>query len=302
MRPRTYLGRGRTWHIDDTTRGSGTPRAPRSPACCVLALGTAVADRERDCPAPRPTSSAPPPRRPARSQARGHDGTGVTVAVIDTGVADVPGIDGKRHPPGEHLRRTRRRRPVRARHVRRGPRARGRARRRDRLDQALRRQRLGRRHAGARRAAVGDRQQGALLDRRRQPLVRQRLEAVRVREPAQLRGAAGLGRRHRRRRLRRQPRRPARHRHQAGRRSADHLRRRDRRARHRRRASDDTIPAFVSRGPTQDGLSKPDLVAPGTRLVSLRAPGSTVDIAAPAGARRRRTASAAAAPRSPHRS
>ncbi len=40
---------------------------------------------------------------------------------------------------------------------------------------------------------------------------------------------------------------------------------------------DDTIPPFVSRGPTQDGLSKPDLVAPGTRLISLRAPGSTVD-------------------------
>jgi len=40
---------------------------------------------------------------------------------------------------------------------------------------------------------------------------------------------------------------------------------------------DDTIPSFNSRGPTQDGLSKPDLVAPGTSLVSLRAPGSTID-------------------------
>lgn len=45
--------------------------------------------------------------------------------------------------------------------------------------------------------------------------------------------------------------------------------------------SDDDIPSFVSRGPTQDGLAKPDLVAPGTRLVSLRAPGSTVDVANP---------------------
>ncbi|MCW2956645.1 MAG: peptidase [Thermoleophilia bacterium] len=44
---------------------------------------------------------------------------------------------------------------------------------------------------------------------------------------------------------------------------------------------DDDIPAFGSRGPTQDGLTKPDLVAPGTRLVSLRAPGSTVDTANP---------------------
>lgn len=40
---------------------------------------------------------------------------------------------------------------------------------------------------------------------------------------------------------------------------------------------DDTIPTFVSRGPTQDGLAKPDLVAPGARVISLRAPGSTVD-------------------------
>jgi serine protease AprX len=41
--------------------------------------------------------------------------------------------------------------------------------------------------------------------------------------------------------------------------------------------SDDSIPTFVSRGPTQDGLAKPDLVAPGTHVVSVRAPGSTID-------------------------
>jgi len=45
--------------------------------------------------------------------------------------------------------------------------------------------------------------------------------------------------------------------------------------------SDDVIPAFGSRGPTQDGLAKPDIVAPGTRVVSLRAPGSTADTSAP---------------------
>jgi serine protease AprX len=44
---------------------------------------------------------------------------------------------------------------------------------------------------------------------------------------------------------------------------------------------DDTIPAFGSRGPTQDGLTKPDIVAPGTRVVSLRAPGSSADVSAP---------------------
>ncbi|MCW2924700.1 MAG: peptidase and in kexin sedolisin [Thermoleophilia bacterium] len=45
--------------------------------------------------------------------------------------------------------------------------------------------------------------------------------------------------------------------------------------------SDDTIPSFVSRGPTQDGIAKPDLVAPGTHVESLRAPGSTIDVANP---------------------
>lgn len=47
------------------------------------------------------------------------------------------------------------------------------------------------------------------------------------------------------------------------------------------RLSDDTIPTFVSRGPTADGLAKPDLVAPGSHIVSLRAPGSTIDTAHP---------------------
>jgi serine protease AprX len=45
--------------------------------------------------------------------------------------------------------------------------------------------------------------------------------------------------------------------------------------------SDDLAAAFSSRGPTQDGVSKPDLIAPGISLVSLRAPGSTIDVAHP---------------------
>jgi serine protease AprX len=44
---------------------------------------------------------------------------------------------------------------------------------------------------------------------------------------------------------------------------------------------DDTIPDFVSRGPTQDGLAKPDVTAPGAHLVSVRDPGSTVDTGYP---------------------
>lgn len=43
------------------------------------------------------------------------------------------------------------------------------------------------------------------------------------------------------------------------------------------RLFDDTIPDFVSRGPTRAGIAKPDLIAPGQSLISLRAPGSTVD-------------------------
>lgn len=41
--------------------------------------------------------------------------------------------------------------------------------------------------------------------------------------------------------------------------------------------SDDIIAEFSSRGPTVDGLIKPDIVAPGTDIISLRAAGSTSD-------------------------
>ncbi|TMK51067.1 MAG: peptidase S8 and S53 subtilisin kexin sedolisin, partial [Actinobacteria bacterium] len=41
---------------------------------------------------------------------------------------------------------------------------------------------------------------------------------------------------------------------------------------------DDFIPDFSARGPTaSDGITKPDIVAPGTHIVSLRSPGSTID-------------------------
>ena len=40
---------------------------------------------------------------------------------------------------------------------------------------------------------------------------------------------------------------------------------------------DDRLPAFSSWGPTAHGHAKPDLVAPGGRVVSLRAPGSKID-------------------------
>ena len=43
-----------------------------------------------------------------------------------------------------------------------------------------------------------------------------------------------------------------------------------------------TVAAFSGVGPTSDGYSKPDLLAPGVSIVSLRAPGSTIDLARPA--------------------
>ncbi len=45
--------------------------------------------------------------------------------------------------------------------------------------------------------------------------------------------------------------------------------------------SDDRLPDFSGRGPTAGGLAKPDVVAPGAHLVSLRSVGSTIDTAYP---------------------
>lgn len=41
--------------------------------------------------------------------------------------------------------------------------------------------------------------------------------------------------------------------------------------------NDDAIAPFSSRGPTRDGLTKPDVVSPGVNIISLRSPGSTLD-------------------------
>jgi serine protease AprX len=46
--------------------------------------------------------------------------------------------------------------------------------------------------------------------------------------------------------------------------------------------ADDSSPSWSSRGPTSiDGAAKPDLVAPGRKMVSLRSPGSTLDLELP---------------------
>ncbi|HVL81296.1 MAG TPA: S8 family peptidase [Actinomycetota bacterium] len=46
---------------------------------------------------------------------------------------------------------------------------------------------------------------------------------------------------------------------------------------------DDRLPYFSSRGPTAHGLAKPDVVAPGSLLVSLRSPNSFVEASDPSG-------------------
>jgi serine protease AprX len=44
---------------------------------------------------------------------------------------------------------------------------------------------------------------------------------------------------------------------------------------------DDTVPSWSGRGPAPQGVVKPDLVAPGRSVVSLRAPSSSIDVAHP---------------------
>ena len=45
--------------------------------------------------------------------------------------------------------------------------------------------------------------------------------------------------------------------------------------------ADDVLPIWSSVGPTPDGLAKPDLVAPGRKIVSVRVQGSTLDVQSP---------------------
>ncbi|MDQ7791682.1 MAG: S8 family peptidase [Clostridia bacterium] len=41
--------------------------------------------------------------------------------------------------------------------------------------------------------------------------------------------------------------------------------------------SDDTVASYSSRGPTNEGIAKPDVVMPGTNIISLRSPNSDLD-------------------------
>ncbi len=42
--------------------------------------------------------------------------------------------------------------------------------------------------------------------------------------------------------------------------------------------NDDQVSAFSSSGPTADGITKPDVIAPGRSVISSRSPGSTIDV------------------------
>ncbi|MCW2572294.1 MAG: hypothetical protein JWO88_2352 [Frankiales bacterium] len=48
-------------------------------------------------------------------------------------------------------------------------------------------------------------------------------------------------------------------------------------------ASDDSVADWSARGPAPEGVQKPDLVAPGAHVISLRTVGSTIDTQSPAG-------------------
>ena len=167
----------------------------------------------------------------------GIDGSGVTVAMIDTGVATSRGLrPPRRRACGLHAGR-RRRRPVRARHPSRGRDrgrrrclggqvARGRPRRAARLGQGRRRRRLHRRLVVIAATPVGRHAPRPVRDPGAEPLVRNGFDpAVRDRS-ARRGGRARVGRRHHGRRLGREPRPRARDDRQARRRSLrDHGRR-----------------------------------------------------------------------------
>jgi serine protease AprX len=53
--------------------------------------------------------------------------------------------------------------------------------------------------------------------------------------------------------------------------------------------NDDRESFFSSRGPTRDGFAKPDVLAPGEHIVSLRVPGTALDLDEAGGGRRRET-------------
>ena len=233
--------------------------------------------------------------------AGGLDGTGVGVAVLDSGSADVPDLDGANgqsrvvafvdfvnHPPPP----VRRRRP---RHVRRRPDRRQRrklaagrpgrqghdavprrrARRQHRLAQGARQPRAGTRLVADRRHRLGDLPPPPVQHPRDEHLGRGRRDGAGRLRPARSRGRRRLAGRHRGR-LRRRQRgrlRPGRHpvarqrpvRHHGGRRRHAADRRHERRHRVRLQLVGPTL---------YDEYAKPDLVAPGNHLVSLRAPGA----------------------------
>ena len=155
-----------------------------------------------------------------------------------------------------------------------------RARRDARLGQGRGRRRLDDRVARHRRHRLGRQPPRHVRHRRAEPLVRcRRADAVPV-QPAVGRGRGRVGVGDHGRGLRRQRRR--RSRDLAGQRPVRHHRRRGRHRGYARRPT--TTSCRRGRAASSfHGYAKPDVVAPGVSVVSLRAPGSTIDVTHPEG-------------------
>ena len=131
------------------------------------------------------------------------------------------------------------------------------------------------------RAAVRRRPQGRARHPRREPLDELGHARVLPRRPDRRGRRVRLALRDRRRRRRGQPRRRGRRGPvPAGQRPVRDLRRRHRRGRHGR-PGDDVTAAFSSRGVTQDGVAKPDVLAPGAHIVAPLATGSAFQTLCP---------------------
>ena len=177
-----------------------------------------------------------------------------------------------RHARGGHHRR-RLRRP-RARRPEEGPLLGRRPGREPRLDQGLRRRRQHQRPRRDRRHPVRHGSQGRVQHPRPQPLARVDGRGVLQDRPARRRRRSSLVRRDLRGRRRRQPR-PGRH-------AVSHAPGNDPYIvtvgavddQGTKEIGDDKPASWSSRGTTQDGFNKPDIYAPGAKIVSTLAPNS----------------------------
>src|SRR5581483_11278221 len=179
--------------------------------------------------------------------------------------------------PGQlRARHVRRRLDRRIRHELVGHLRGGRAAGEDPVGQAVRPRRYVVGQPAARRHPVGRAKQGPLRHSGAEPVAAGRLEPVVSPRPGELRRRAGVGQGHHRRRRRGERRPRAADGHEASGRPVGHQRRCHRRRRHRPARRRHRGVVLVPR-PTPQGVVKPDVVAPGDHLISLRSPNSQAD-------------------------